>query len=210
MCLSIIRIISKFLLLLLIFSCCYGDINIDDVNKVANKIQKVLSTLLKNVTQYKQLQEKLQKLNDEKILILKEIDVEKTTSSFKQNIQNVFSEYIEALKNIKTKAEDLSKTYKHDPDISIFQYYSQHYIDKTKLAPNAHFNNMAVNFTHSTIRLPGNIYNYSVDILNGIKWTDGLDETFIENSKKTPTLLWQYFGTDEAIYRDYPAHAFSG
>lgn len=40
--------------------------------------------------------------------------------------------------------------------------------------------------------------------MNTIKWTEGLDKTFKENEEKDPTLLWQYFGSADGVYRIYP------
>ena len=43
-----------------------------------------------------------------------------------------------------------------------------------------------------------------IKILNTIKWTDGMDQYFKENDKEDPTLLWQYFGSSDGVYRVYP------
>ena len=41
-------------------------------------------------------------------------------------------------------------------------------------------------------------------IRNTIKWTSGLDPYFKENDREDPTLLWQYFGSSDGVYRIYP------
>ena len=43
-----------------------------------------------------------------------------------------------------------------------------------------------------------------VKIRNTIKWTSGLDPYFKENYDKDRTLLWQYFGSSDGVYRIYP------
>ena len=43
-----------------------------------------------------------------------------------------------------------------------------------------------------------------IQILNGLAWTAGLDEIWKENREKYPTLLWQYFGSQTGIMRNYP------
>ena len=43
-----------------------------------------------------------------------------------------------------------------------------------------------------------------VKIVNTIKWTGGLDKYFKENEKKDSSLLWQYFGSSDGVYRVYP------
>ena len=41
-------------------------------------------------------------------------------------------------------------------------------------------------------------------IRNTLKWTNGLDPYFKENEKEDPTLLWQYIGSSDGVYRVYP------
>lgn len=40
--------------------------------------------------------------------------------------------------------------------------------------------------------------------MNTIKWTSELNKYFKENEKNDPSLLWQYFGSAEGVYRVYP------
>ena len=49
------------------------------------------------------------------------------------------------------------------------------------------------------------LYSYlAASILNTIKWTEALDEVFINNSKEDPGLKWQYFGSETGVFRSYP------
>lgn len=43
-----------------------------------------------------------------------------------------------------------------------------------------------------------------VGIVNTIKWTSGLDKYFKENEMRNHSLLWQYFGSADGVYRVYP------
>lgn len=43
-----------------------------------------------------------------------------------------------------------------------------------------------------------------VGVVNTIKWTSGLDKYFKENEMKNHSLLWQYFGSADGVYRVYP------
>lgn len=43
-----------------------------------------------------------------------------------------------------------------------------------------------------------------VGIVNTIKWTSGLDKYFKENEMTNHSLLWQYFGSADGVYRVYP------
>lgn len=43
-----------------------------------------------------------------------------------------------------------------------------------------------------------------VGVVNTIKWTSGLNKYFKENEMKNHSLLWQYFGSADGVYRVYP------
>lgn len=43
------------------------------------------------------------------------------------------------------------------------------------------------------------------EILNGIEWTDELDEVFKSNRETDPDIYWQAFGAQEGFMRFYPA-----
>lgn len=42
------------------------------------------------------------------------------------------------------------------------------------------------------------------DILNGAYMSEALNEVFIDNFQKDPTLTWQYFGSSAGFFRLYP------
>uniref|UniRef100_A0A8C7IYP8 Calcium voltage-gated channel auxiliary subunit alpha2delta 4 n=1 Tax=Oncorhynchus kisutch TaxID=8019 RepID=A0A8C7IYP8_ONCKI len=41
-------------------------------------------------------------------------------------------------------------------------------------------------------------------ILNGIYWSEALNDVFMNNFQKDPTLTWQYFGSSSGFFRIYP------
>ena len=44
------------------------------------------------------------------------------------------------------------------------------------------------------------------DILNGLNWTQALDEQFKINAQNDPEILWQYFGSQSGFMRTYPGN----
>lgn len=42
------------------------------------------------------------------------------------------------------------------------------------------------------------------DIVNGAYMSEALNDVFIDNFKKDPTLTWQYFGSATGFFRLYP------
>lgn len=47
------------------------------------------------------------------------------------------------------------------------------------------------------------------DILNGAYMSEALNEVFIDNFQKDPTLTWQYFGSSTGFFRLYPGKSSS-
>uniref|UniRef100_A0A3Q1BDZ5 VWA N-terminal domain-containing protein n=1 Tax=Amphiprion ocellaris TaxID=80972 RepID=A0A3Q1BDZ5_AMPOC len=74
------------------------------------------------------------------------------------------------------------------------------------LEENEHFNNLAVNTQQSNIQVPTNVYNKDPNILNAIYNSEALNDVFINNFQKDPTLTWQYFGSSTGFFRIYPGH----
>ena len=48
------------------------------------------------------------------------------------------------------------------------------------------------------------MYVTDIEILNGLAWTQNLDEEWRKNLKADPDLLWQYFGSQSGIMRNFP------
>ena len=44
----------------------------------------------------------------------------------------------------------------------------------------------------------------AVAVLNGVAWSQALDEVFVKNYENDSTLTWQYFGSAEGYFRNYP------
>uniref|UniRef100_A0A8C8CZJ3 VWFA domain-containing protein n=1 Tax=Oncorhynchus tshawytscha TaxID=74940 RepID=A0A8C8CZJ3_ONCTS len=72
------------------------------------------------------------------------------------------------------------------------------------LEKNKHFNNLPVNTQQSDVQVPTNVYNKDAYILNGIYWSEALNDVFMNNFQKDPTLTWQYFGSSSGFFRIYP------
>ncbi|XP_077081625.1 voltage-dependent calcium channel subunit alpha-2/delta-2b isoform X1 [Siphateles boraxobius] len=62
-----------------------------------------------------------------------------------------------------------------------------------------------VNFSHTAVQIPTDIYKGAPVILNELNWTQALERVFMENSRDDPSLLWQAFGSATGVTRYYPA-----
>uniref|UniRef100_A0A8C2X6Y6 Calcium voltage-gated channel auxiliary subunit alpha2delta 4 n=1 Tax=Cyclopterus lumpus TaxID=8103 RepID=A0A8C2X6Y6_CYCLU len=72
------------------------------------------------------------------------------------------------------------------------------------LEENEHFNKLLVNTLLSDIQIPTNVYNKDPNILNAIYNSEALNDVFIGNFQKDPTLTWQFFGSSTGFFRIYP------
>ncbi|TRY84427.1 hypothetical protein DNTS_020621, partial [Danionella cerebrum] len=70
--------------------------------------------------------------------------------------------------------------------------------------PVEHFNNLSVNLSLSVVQVPTNMYNKDADIMNGVTWSEALNQVFVDNFQRDPSLLWQYFGSAKGFFRQYP------
>uniref|UniRef100_A0A8C6MJD0 Calcium voltage-gated channel auxiliary subunit alpha2delta 4 n=1 Tax=Nothobranchius furzeri TaxID=105023 RepID=A0A8C6MJD0_NOTFU len=72
------------------------------------------------------------------------------------------------------------------------------------LEENEHFNKLPVNTQQSNIQVPTNVYNKDPNILNAVYNSEALNDVFISNFQRDPTLTWQYFGSSFGFFRIYP------
>ncbi|PWA30399.1 hypothetical protein CCH79_00017644 [Gambusia affinis] len=72
------------------------------------------------------------------------------------------------------------------------------------LEENEHFNNLPVNTQQSNIQVPTNVYNKDPKLLNAIYNSEALNDVYVNNFLRDPTLTWQYFGSSYGFFRIYP------
>ncbi|KAA0711757.1 Voltage-dependent calcium channel subunit alpha-2/delta-2 [Triplophysa tibetana] len=75
---------------------------------------------------------------------------------------------------------------------------------KLEFVYDANFKNH-VNYSHTAVQIPTDIYKGAPVILNELSWTQALERVFMENSRDDPSLLWQAFGSATGVTRYYPA-----
>ncbi|KAK2145366.1 hypothetical protein LSH36_683g02013 [Paralvinella palmiformis] len=102
-------------------------------------------------------------------------------------------------------AEKAHSDHVYDPHISrAYPKAKRLNTSEFELEENEHFNYIPVNLNMSTVHVPTNVYDESVEVLNGVDWSEALDEYFRENYQNDPTLTWQYFGSASGFFRNYP------
>ncbi|XP_063052079.1 voltage-dependent calcium channel subunit alpha-2/delta-4 [Engraulis encrasicolus] len=160
------------------------------------------------------LQKKLKDV--EAIVKIEDIDGRELVKDFADEIERMLGSKMKSVKRLADTAEDAD--YYHDFNATLeFDYYNSMLINSADdegnfielggefpLEENEHFNKMLVNTIQSDIQVPTNVYNKDPDILNGVYMSEALNDVFVSNFQKDPTLTWQYFGSSTGFFRVYP------
>ncbi|XP_044198970.1 voltage-dependent calcium channel subunit alpha-2/delta-4 [Thunnus albacares] len=152
----------------------------------------------------------------EGVVKMEEVDGEELVKNFAEEMEEMLGRKMKSVKRLAEAAEDADLYHDYNETLE-FDYYNSLLINMVDedgnplplggefpLEENEHFNNMPVNTQLSNIQVPTNVYNKDTDILNGAYMSEALNDVFIDNFQKDPTLTWQYFGSATGFFRLYP------
>ncbi|XP_056878963.1 voltage-dependent calcium channel subunit alpha-2/delta-4 isoform X2 [Takifugu flavidus] len=147
---------------------------------------------------------------------IEELKGEELVKKFAEEMEEMLGRKMKSVKRLAEAAEDADLYHDYNDTLE-FDYFNSLLINTVDeggnqvplggefpLEENEHFNNLPVNTLLSNIQVPTNVYNRDPDILNGAFMSEALNEVFIENFQKDPTLTWQYFGSSTGFFRLYP------
>ncbi|GLD61713.1 voltage-dependent calcium channel subunit alpha-2/delta-4-like protein, partial [Lates japonicus] len=157
------------------------------------------------------------KLKDvESIIKIVELDGDDLVKDYSDEIERMLGSKMKSVKRLAESAEDADLYHEFNASLE-FDYYNSMLINKVDedgnyaelggefpLEENEHFNNLLVNTQQSDIQVPTNVYNKDPNILNAIYNSEALNDVFISNFQRDPTLTWQYFGSSTGFFRIYP------
>ncbi|XP_020559423.1 voltage-dependent calcium channel subunit alpha-2/delta-4 isoform X3 [Oryzias latipes] len=160
------------------------------------------------------LQKKLKDV--ESIVKIVELNGNHLVREYADEIERMLGSKMKSVKRLAESAEDSDLYHEYNATME-FDYYNSMLINTVDedgnnvelggefpLEENEHFNNLPVNTLQSDIQVPTNVYNKDPNILNSIYNTEALNDVFISNFQKDPTLTWQYFGSSYGFFRIYP------
>ncbi|XP_055045782.2 voltage-dependent calcium channel subunit alpha-2/delta-4 isoform X2 [Misgurnus anguillicaudatus] len=184
------------------------------VQQWANAFGKQLSALSNRYSGAQLLQKKYKDV--EPIVKMEEVDGFKMVKEFAEEMENMLGRKMKSVKRTAETAEDADFYHEYNASLE-FDYYNSLLINtldeegnyvslgaEFPLEENEHFNKLPVNTQQSVIQVPTNVYNKDPDILNGVFMSEALNDIFISNFEKDPTLTWQYFGSSTGFFRLYP------
>ncbi|KAG9280142.1 voltage-dependent calcium channel subunit alpha-2/delta-4 [Astyanax mexicanus] len=180
----------------------------------ANAFGKQLSILSSRYSGSLLLQKKYKDI--EPIVKMEEVDGMELVRSFAEEMENMLGRKMKSVKRMAEAAEDADFYHEFNATLE-FDYYNSMLINtmdedgnfvelggEFQLEENEHFNKLPVNTQQSVIQVPTNVYNKDPDILNGVYMSEALNDVFVSNFEKDPTLTWQYFGSSTGFFRLYP------
>uniref|UniRef100_A0A8C6EDB7 Calcium voltage-gated channel auxiliary subunit alpha2delta 4 n=1 Tax=Microcebus murinus TaxID=30608 RepID=A0A8C6EDB7_MICMU len=149
-------------------------------------------------------------------LKIKEVDGLELVRKFSEDMESMLRRKVEAVQSLVAAAEEADLNHEYNASL-VFDYYNSVLINERDekghsvelgaelvLEANAHFSNLRVNTSISSVQLPTNVYSKDPDILNGVYMSEALNPVFVENFQRDPTLTWQYFGSSTGFFRIYP------
>uniref|UniRef100_A0A8C5HG80 VWFA domain-containing protein n=1 Tax=Gouania willdenowi TaxID=441366 RepID=A0A8C5HG80_GOUWI len=159
----------------------------------------------------------LKKYKDvEAVVKLEEVNGEELVKKFTEEMEEMLGRKMKSVKRLAEAAEDADLYHEYNDTLE-FEYFNSMLINKMDedgnpiplggeflLEENEHFNKLPVNTQQSNIQVPTNVYNRDPDIVNGVYMSEALNDVFIDNFQKDPTLTWQYFGSASGFFRLYP------
>ncbi|XP_034143568.1 voltage-dependent calcium channel subunit alpha-2/delta-4 isoform X4 [Esox lucius] len=152
---------------------------------------------------------------------MEEVDGEELVKRFAEEMEGMLGRKMKSVKRLAEAAEDADLYHEFNATLQ-FDYYNSMTINSVDeegnpvelggefpLEENEHFNKLAVNTQQSDIQVPTNVYNKDPNILNGVYMSEALNDVFLDNFQKDPTLTWQYFGSATGFFRLYPGIAWT-
>uniref|UniRef100_A0A8C9ZH03 Calcium voltage-gated channel auxiliary subunit alpha2delta 4 n=1 Tax=Sander lucioperca TaxID=283035 RepID=A0A8C9ZH03_SANLU len=147
---------------------------------------------------------------------IEEVDGEELVKKFAEEMEEMLGRKMKSVKRLAEAAEDADLYHEYNETLE-FEYFNSMLINSVDedgnsvslggefpLEKNEHFDKLPVNTQLSNIQVPTNVYNRDPAILNGAYMSEALNDVFIDNFKKDPTLTWQYFGSATGFFRLYP------
>ncbi|XP_062842864.1 voltage-dependent calcium channel subunit alpha-2/delta-2-like isoform X3 [Trichomycterus rosablanca] len=181
--------------------------------RIEQEIDRVLQHIsgaqqLKGIYSEKRRQYTLVRNNPREIVEKVASDIEKLLSKKKQALERLATEaervqmahrWQDGIKEWEIEYYDSKAEMEYDGDETDAQTSL-----KLDFVYDPNFKN-SVNYSHTAVQIPTDIYKGAPVILNELNWTQALEPVFMVNSKEDPSLLWQAFGSATGVTRYYPA-----
>ena len=136
----------------------------------------------------------------------------------RSDVQNMFKWKREAAVRIALEAERLASEHVYEKYVKFKYANAKRLVDARttinvplnatamELSEHPNFGKVGVNTFHSAVQIPANVYEEGSQLVNSIKWSEGLTQLFRNNLGLDHKLSWQYFASSDGFMRIFPAH----
>ncbi|XP_078409452.1 voltage-dependent calcium channel subunit alpha-2/delta-1-like isoform X2 [Cetorhinus maximus] len=188
----------------------------NDIRSWAEKMKEDLVKLVRTSSGVDQMEQIY--LKNRQYYTVETNNARRLVESAAREIEKLLSNKVEALKRLAAAAEDFQErhVWKEEFGDNDVIYYnakddlisSERNESRPRIKPDFQLNQAfrrRVDFNHTAVHIPTDIYEGSTIVLNELNWTAALDHVFKYNKDKDPTLMWQVFGSATGLARYYPA-----
>ncbi|TRY87294.1 hypothetical protein DNTS_022264 [Danionella cerebrum] len=174
----------------------------------ARRIEQEIDRVLQHISGAQQLKGTLHlfERGDGRLSVLRLIrnNPREIVENVASDIERLLAKKRKALEKLAGEAERLQKEHRWQDGIKDGEDIDSQMSLKLEFVYDPNFKNH-VNYSHTAVQIPTDIYKGAPVILNELNWTQALERVFIENSRDDPSLLWQAFGSATGVTRYYPA-----
>ncbi|XP_044176390.1 voltage-dependent calcium channel subunit alpha-2/delta-2-like isoform X2 [Acropora millepora] len=168
----------------------------------ANDAGVKLLSFFNTTTKYYKLQERYRETSP---LSVSKQHGSKIVRNMASRLQEILQNKIQSIKNLANKTAEVRHKYTFNPSLKKVDYLHAKELPEEYFKIDPKFSqSIKINKNGSVVHIPTDVYSGGRKILNTIAWTNGLDPVFKDNDKDNPSLLWQYFGSSDGVYRVYP------
>ncbi|XP_072327501.1 voltage-dependent calcium channel subunit alpha-2/delta-1 isoform X4 [Scyliorhinus torazame] len=188
----------------------------NEIRSWAEKMKEDLVKLVRASSEVEQMEQIY--LKNRQYYTVETNNARRLVESAAREIEKLLSNKVEALKRLANAAEYSQEkhVWKEEFGDNDVIYYnakddlmsSERNESRPRIKPDFQFNQAfrrRVDFNHTAVHIPTDIYEGSTIVLNELNWTAALDHVFKLNKDKDPTLMWQVFGSATGLARYYPA-----
>ncbi|XP_051889603.1 voltage-dependent calcium channel subunit alpha-2/delta-1 isoform X2 [Pristis pectinata] len=188
----------------------------NDIRSWAEKMKEDLVKLVRSSSGVDQLEQIY--LKNRQYYTVETNNARRLVESAAREIEKLLSNKVKALKRLAAAAEDSQQRHiwkEEFADNDVIYYNakddlmsSERNETRLRIKPDFQLNQAfrrRVDFNHTAVHIPTDIYEGSTIVLNELNWTADLDPVFKRNKEEDPTLMWQVFGSATGLARYYPA-----
>ncbi|XP_068702669.1 voltage-dependent calcium channel subunit alpha-2/delta-3-like isoform X2 [Montipora foliosa] len=180
-----------------------GAFGIKEVEEWAKDAGEKLRDFFNRTTKFNELQEEYKRSRLQ--LSVSKKDGSQIVRDMTIHLEGILQSKTKSIKHLAEKTAEVRENYTFNPSLKDVEYLNTKKLPEDYFRTDRKFSySVAINKNNSVVHIPTDVYSGGIKIQNTITWTKKLNPYFKENDRDDPSLLWQYFGSSDGVYRVYP------